>query len=183
MSSLQEQLLKSGLVDKSRANKAKKEKQKQARSNRNSSDKTGGGKPSRAQQEQAKRADRDRQLNLQRQEAANQKAAAAQVKQLIEQNKLERKDGDIPYSFVDQGKVRNILVSAAHKAELTAGGLVIIGSGGGKIRRFDIVPAAVAQKIAERDEKAVIQINDSAGAESNEDDPYADYKIPDDLIW
>ncbi|MFT7557029.1 MAG: hypothetical protein ACI9LO_003363, partial [Planctomycetota bacterium] len=155
--------------------------QKQARTHRHSTDKASGGKVTRAQQEQAKRTERDRELNLQRQKAANEKAAAAQVKQLIEQNRLERKDGDIPYSFVDQGKVKNIMVSAAHKAELTAGRLVIIGTGGGKIRRFDIVPATVAEKIAERDEKAVIQINNST--DSNEDDAYADYQIPDDLIW
>ena len=45
------------------------------------------------------------------------------------------------------------------------------------------MPAPVARKIAERDAAAVIELNDSNKSASAEDDPYADYQVPDDLIW
>jgi uncharacterized protein YaiL (DUF2058 family) len=47
---------------------------------------------------------------------------------------------------------------------------------------YDIVPRAVATKIAERDESAIIVANDQS-AEDEADDEYADYKVPDDLMW
>jgi hypothetical protein len=41
----------------------------------------------------------------------------------------------------------------------------------------------VARKIAERDPETVIELNRQDDSSSAEDDPYADYKIPDDLTW
>jgi uncharacterized protein YaiL (DUF2058 family) len=41
----------------------------------------------------------------------------------------------------------------------------------------------VARKIAERDPETVIELNQQDDSASAEDDPYADYKIPDDLTW
>ena len=50
-------------------------------------------------------------------------------------------------------------------------------------RRFELVPVEVARKIAERDPETVIDLPDQDDSASAEDDPYADYKIPDDLTW
>jgi hypothetical protein len=41
----------------------------------------------------------------------------------------------------------------------------------------------VAQKFAERDADPVVMLNHKADAIELEDDPYADYQIPDDLSW
>jgi hypothetical protein len=49
--------------------------------------------------------------------------------------------------------------------------------------RFEILPAVVAEKIAQRDTDAVVHLNQKVEMEENENDPYADFKIPDDLTW
>jgi len=46
-----------------------------------------------------------------------------------------------------------------------------------------VVPEKVARKIMERDESAVISLHDRQQDDVGEDDPYAGYEIPDDLMW
>ena len=48
---------------------------------------------------------------------------------------------------------------------------------------FELVPKLVAEKIAERDSDSVIKNENVSSSEGMADDPYADYQIPDDLIW
>ena len=183
MASLQDQLLKAGLVDKHKANKASKDKQKQAKLVRKSGARSGNENDTLVQQQRAKKLARDRELNQQQKQASDRKAVAAQVKQLIELNKLDRDDGNIAYSFVYQNKVRNIGVNQVQKDQLTLGRLAIVTLLVNNEHRFEIVPAPVADKIAQRDTDSVVHLNQKVELEESEDDPYADYKIPDDLIW
>lgn len=188
MSSLQEQLLKAGLVDKDKLQKAEKEKQKRRNQSRKTAGKSAAGKvdPKKAAAEKrhAERVARDRALDEKRKQAIDQKAIAAQVKQLIEINKVDRSKGEIPYSFVYRKKIKKLYVGETEKNLLTAGRLAIvtlvINHEG---RRFELVPAEVARKIAERDPEAVIELGETDSESATEDDPYADYKIPDDLTW
>lgn len=183
MASLQEQLLKIGLVDKNKANKAKKDKQKQSKVARNTSGKAVGRENSKAQQAQAKRVERDRELNQKKQKQAEQKAVYAQIKQLIELNKLDRGTGDISYSFIYKNKVKKIFVTEVIKQQLGQGNLAIVRLVLKNERLFEIVPAAIAKKIAQRDENSLVQLNEKVDQEKDADDPYADYQIPDDLTW
>ena len=64
------------------------------------------------------------------------------------------------------------------QAHLVAGRLVIVCQGG----VAELVPRVIAEKIAERDASLVIRVN-KVSAEIDADDPYADFKIPDDLMW
>ena len=48
---------------------------------------------------------------------------------------------------------------------------------------YEIVAEGVARKIMERDESAVVVLHDRKQDEAGEDDPYAGYEIPDDLMW
>ena len=49
---------------------------------------------------------------------------------------------------------------------------------------YEVVPEPVARKIMERDEAAVVVLHErQQQAEQDEDDPYAGYEIPDDLMW
>ncbi len=188
MSSLQEQLLKAGLVDESRAKQANKEKQKRANHARKSVGKSAAKKvdPAKAaaQKRHAERVARDNSLNEKRNQALDQKAIAAQVKQLIETNKVDRSKGEIPYSFVYRKKVKKMFVGETEKNLLSAGRLAIVTLVvNNEGRRFELVPVEVARKIAERDPETVIDLPAAEDSESAEDDPYADYKIPDDLTW
>jgi uncharacterized protein YaiL (DUF2058 family) len=47
---------------------------------------------------------------------------------------------------------------------------------------YELVPNIVADRILARDPQWFISRNDKEEVE-DEDDPYKDYKIPDDLIW
>jgi len=188
MSSLQEQLLKAGLVDKNKLKKAEKEKQKRANQSRRSDGKSATRKkvaaPSAAQKRQAERAERDRVLNEQRKVASEKKAIEAQVKQLVQDYRQERGKGDIPYSFVYRKKVKKIYIGETEKNLLSSGRLaiatIVLNNEG---RRFELVPMDVAKKISQRDPESIIELNIQDDDAAVEDDPYADYKIPDDLTW
>ena len=47
---------------------------------------------------------------------------------------------------------------------------------------YELVPAKVAEKISQRDPQCVVVLNE-ARTELDEEDPYADFQIPDDLMW
>jgi len=183
MDSLQEQLLKAGLVDKKGVNKAKKDKQKRSRVARNTGARSTVKEKTVAQLAQAKRTERDRELNQQKQKQAEQKALVSQIKQLINLNKIDCGQGEIAYSFVYKNKVRKLYVTADIKQQLSQGRLAIVRLVLKSERLFEIVPAAVAAKIAQRDQQSVVQLNQATDKGEIEDDPYADYHIPDDLTW
>ncbi len=175
--SLQNQLLKMGLVDEKKVKQAKKEKHKQAK--QQSKKAVVVDEASRlAQQAAAQKAERDRELNRQRKEEAERKALAAQVRQLIEVNRLPRGEGDIAYNFSDDNKVKRLYVTEQMQRQLGLGRLAIVRLD----EQYELVPTAVAEKIRQRDESCVILCNEPE-AKSEEDDPYADYQIPDDLMW
>jgi len=178
--SLLEQLKKSGLVDK---NKAQQVKQSQYKSQKQ---KTKRGAPAKVdeaqllvQQAHAEKVERDRELNQKKQEEIERKAIAAQVTQLIETNRVKERDGDIAYHFADGNVVKRLYVSEQVHKHLTAGLLAIVKLGDG----YELVPMAVADKIKQRDDRCIIQSEHAAPPVQDEDDPYADYKIPDDLMW
>ena len=175
--SLQNQLLKMGLVDEKRVKQAKKEKHKQAKQQGKKTVPVDEAKRL-AQQAAAQKAERDRELNRQRKEEAERKALAAQVRQLIEANRLPKGEGDIAYNFNHQNKVKRLHVTEQVQRQLGLGRLAIITLDG----QYELVPTAVAEKIRQRDESCVILCNEPE-QRSDEDDPYADYQIPDDLMW
>ena len=121
---------------------------------------------------------RDQALSRKQQEKAQKKALQAQIKQLIEQNRLPQVESDEPYNFIDDGKIRRITVNAANRGALTRSELFIVRHEG----RYDLVPAAVAARIRERDATAVVTIV-AASETAPVDDAYKGFEVPDDLIW
>lgn len=181
MASLQDQLLKAGLIDGKKAKQISKEKRKQNKVAKKSGDVQADEAKLAAEQARAEKVARDRELNAQREAAAQQKAIAAQVKQLIERNRQPKGangQNDIAYHFTFDKKVKKIYVSAAVQDHLIAGRLVVVGEG----EHFELVPRVIADKIAERNPQMVVQPPESSTA-MDEDDPYAGYEIPDDLMW
>ncbi len=176
--SLFEQLKKSGLVD---DKKAKKAKQSQYKNQKNQK-----GKPAQeseatmlAQKSHTEKIERDRQLNQIKKEKAENKAIAAQIKQLIKTNRIEDADGDITYNFTDSNMVKRIYISEEAHKHLMSGHLAIAKLG----ESYELVPGPIANKIKQRDKLSIINCDHPIEAELGKDDPYADYKIPDDLMW
>ena len=176
--SLQDQLLKAGLVDNKKANKIKKNRHKQTRQKQKNKIEATDEVKLAAQQAQAKKAERDRQLNLQRKSEAERKAIAAQVRQLVEMNRQPRDEGDISYSFTDGTLVKRIAVNATQLKQLSNGRLCIIRLD----EQYELIPTRVAEKIQQRDAHTPILSNQSTET-PDEDDPYADFQVPDDLMW
>lgn len=112
---LQEQLLKAGLVTSKKAAKVERTAKKsrvQARE-------------ARAAVEENKKAqlERDKQLSEQQKQAALAKEYKAQVKQLIEMNRITIANGDIGFNFTDGNLIKKIFVDKLTQAQLINGRL------------------------------------------------------------
>lgn len=178
MASLQDQLLKAGLADEKKARSVRNEKRKQRKQQPKGSVQVNEAEI-RARKAREEKAERDRQLNLERQKEAEKKAIQAQIRQLVETNRLDRSKADTSYQFVDGKKIKKILVDDTMVDQLSRGRLAIVRLG----EDYNIVPEKVARKIMERDESAVIVLHDRTQDDQGDDDPYAGYEIPDDLMW
>ncbi|HHU7457504.1 TPA: DUF2058 family protein, partial [Escherichia coli] len=107
---LQEQLLKAGLVTSKKAAKVERTAKKsrvQARE-------------ARAAVEENKKAqlERDKQLSEQQKQAALAKEYKAQVKQLIEMNRITIANGDIGFNFTDGNLIKKIFVDKLTQTQL-----------------------------------------------------------------
>ncbi len=179
--SLFDQLKKSGLVNDKQARQTK---QSQYQSQKQQKVKKGHAAPTDevkrlAQQSQAEKIERDRLLNQQRKEEAERKAISAQIKQLIETNRIDNHNGEITYNFTDSSAVKRLYVNVAVHKDLTNGRLAIAKLDG----RYELIPSAAANKIKERDASYIIACADKSATTPAEDDPYAAYQVPDDLMW
>ncbi|HET8729963.1 MAG TPA: DUF2058 domain-containing protein [Moraxellaceae bacterium] len=172
--SLKDQLLKAGLADAKKARRAEHEKRQMARDpNAETADKL-------AAKALADKAERDRELNRQQQADKEKRAVAAQIRQLIERHRIARTGGDVSYQFTDERKIKKLYVTTAQQAQLANGQVAVVRLGDG----YELVPTVVAEKIRQRDEAVVVLLNLRKPVEAGEeDDPYAAYQIPDDLMW
>jgi uncharacterized protein YaiL (DUF2058 family) len=175
--SLQEQLLKAGLVDKEKAKTIKQTKKKQSKQKLKQKKEVVDEAKLLSQQAQQEKLEKDRELNRLRAEQAKQKEIYSQIKQLIMLNEVADENAEIAYNFTDGTLVQKIYVSSATQQQLIKGQLVIV-----KLEdNYKVIPKVVADKIAMRDETYLIY---QASQETTEqDDFYADYKVPDDLMW
>lgn len=174
---LQEQMLKAGLVTSKKMAKVQRTAKKsrvQAREAREAVEEN-----KKAQQE------RDRLLNEQQRQAVLAKELKAQVKQLIEMNRITIARGDIGFNFTDNNLIKKITVDKVTQAQLINGRLAIARLAGENPNEssYAIIPAVVADKIAQRDAESIILHSALTQEAQDEDDPYADFKIPDDLMW
>jgi len=177
---LQEQLLKAGLVDKNKTNRAKNAKHKKMKLQRNNNQQVIDEARLLAEKAIEEKSVRDRELNRQRDEKAQQKAIIAQIKQLINVNKLSKGNGDDrAYNFEDNKNIKRIYVNQEYHDAIAAGKIAIVKLAG----QYEIVPAPVADKIKMRDDSYIILRNDPSQEDEQCDDFYADYEIPDDLMW
>jgi uncharacterized protein len=176
--SLRDQLLKLGLTTAKEARQARQQVAREQRG-RPKTARTSANRPATASgPANPAKVERDRALNRQREADAQAKARWAEVRQLIEGHRVPKADGHDYFNFVDRGKVRRIAVDADLRARILGGDLAIVRCEG----RYDLVPEATAERIREREPRAVVSL--AAGTDSPQDeDPYKDYVVPDDLQW
>ena len=178
---LQEQLLKAGLVKKSKVAEVARE-QNKARHGK------GPSAPNEIQLEaeraRIEKAERDRALAAERKAQARVAELRAQARQIIEDKKVPR-TGESEYRFTADGAIRTLLVNDDLRKKLSAGVLVIARLGD----RYELLPRAAGDKVRERDASLVVlDHGQDTGAEppatTSEDDAYyAQFQVPDDLVW
>ena len=181
MASLQDQFLKAGIVDKKRIKKVKQEKHKQAKKRLKMPKGTVQVDLNKQQVKeiQADRQANDKAMNKAKQQIADNKAVQAQIIQLVKAHSIDCRDGKISYQFTDVNIIQKIYVTELIQRQLSNGTLAIAKSE----TTYQIIPKVIAEKISQRDESIIILLNDNSRVDVDEDDPYADYQIPDDLMW
>ncbi|NRD73968.1 DUF2058 domain-containing protein [Shewanella sp. VB17] len=175
----QEQLLKAGLVSKQKVQKA----QTQKRRNRKAKVDDGSAelKQQIAEQKQAQ-AIKDKTLNEQRFEAASEKGLVRGL--VTEFTRLAIKlpnSGEVKFNYHFGNKIFALYVDDKLQSQLLNGQLGIV--------RYEETSYLVPHKLVERVNMLVPQwcgylwVKDEKNQDIEEDDPYADYVIPDDLMW
>ena len=81
--------------------------------------------------------------------------------------------------FIDGGKVRRIRADAALRERITRGEVMLVRCEG----RYELVPPDIAEKIRERDARAVVAQSQPVAATEVVDEAYKDFVVPDDLMW
>ncbi|HGN9371826.1 TPA: DUF2058 domain-containing protein [Citrobacter pasteurii] len=174
---LQEQMLKAGLVSSKKMAKVQRTAKKsrvQAREAREA-----------VEENKKAQIERDKQLSDQQKQATLSKEYKAQIKQLIEMNKITISKGDIGYNFTDNNLIKKIYVDKVTQAQLIKGRLAIarLTAESDRDSEYAIIPAVVADKIAQRDGSYIVLNCELSQEAKDEDDPYADFVVPDDLMW
>lgn len=129
--------------------------------------------------------ERDKALSEQQKQAALVKEYKAQIKQLIKMNRIVISKGDVGYHFPVNNVVKKIYVDKTTQAQLISGRLAIarLASAKNGEDEYAIIPAVVANKIAQRDASYIVLSSELSQEAQDEEDPYADFVVPDDLMW
>ena len=178
---LQEQLIKAGLAKKSKAAEVVRE-QNKAR------DAKGPAGPSEIQLEaeraRAEKVERDRALAAESKAKAQIAELRAQARQIIKDRKVPR-SGESEYRFTADGAIRTVLVNEDLRKKLSSGALVIARMD----QSYELLLRAAAEKVRERDASLIVldhgqDLGSEPSASTSEDDAYyAQFKVPDDLVW
>ena len=176
--SLQDQLLKAGLVDEKSVKKAAKDKRKQRRQQKGGASTA---KPAETERQSLDAANkrRDRELNMQRDAAHRARERDAQVKQIIASHVIPLEEGDAVYNFADGGKVKKLYMTESTRARIARGDIAILKNG----EAYVLVPAEIAARVEERTKERVLVFQKGHDEPAVDEDPYAEFQVPDDLKW
>lgn len=173
---LQAQLLKAGLVDNKKAKKLSKQAVHEQRTGQSNEAEL---KAKIAQDKQEKLA-KDQALDLEKKRLLQSKELKAAIIQMINQHKIRDIDGEVSYQFIDESKIKKIYLNQQIYNALVSGSLVIAKESEG----YAVLPKALADRINDKMEGFIIVNNSEKNEQiTDEEDPYAAYVIPDDLMW
>lgn len=172
---LQAQLLKAGLVD----NKKAKKLSKQAVHEKRTGDGTEAEIKANIEKAKQEKLAKDHAIEQEKKALLQEKELKAAIMQMIQQHKIRDTDGEISYQFIDE-KIKKIYLNQQIYNALVAGSLVIARDN----ESYAILPKALADRINAKMEGFIIVNNSEKNEQTtDEEDPYAAYVIPDDLMW
>ncbi len=183
--SLRDQLLKTGLVSKTEAKQVEKQakskyhqqRKKKKRGKTETVDtESAAYMAAKAREEEIALA---KKLNQQKEAERLQKALLAQVSDMIKAHQVNDIKADIAYHFLEGKIVKKIFVNAKQQKQLSNGDLAITVLDDSHY----IVPVPIAEKILERLPEVVVYLNKEKASDVDDEQAYADYPVPDDLMW
>ncbi|MHA3054528.1 DUF2058 domain-containing protein [Acinetobacter sp. ANC 4633] len=173
---LQAQLLKAGLVDNKKAKKLTKQAQHEQRAGLSNDAEI----KAKIAQDQQQKQEKDQVLNSEKQRQLEEKTLKANIIQMIGQHKIKDTDGDSIYQFIDENKIKKVYINQQIYNALVAGSLVIAKEN----EQYAYLPKALADRIEQKMSGFILwKKSDENQETTNEEDPYAAYVIPDDLMW
>lgn len=181
MASLQEQLMKSGLVNKQKAQQAQTDKRRQAKQKK----KKGTVVISEVQIAIQEKSELQRQIDLdknqQTQEQLAIRSAHGKLIQMIAQHCEKNYQGELDYHFTYDNKIKRIAVTPQIQQGLIKGLLAICVLN----EEFYLINKEAAEKLFAIDQSVLVALHDQSDnvAIQDEEDPYAEFAVPDDLIW
>lgn len=173
---LQAQLLKAGLVDNKKAKKLSKQAVHEQRTGQSSEAEL----KAKIEKDQQEKLAKDQALSLEKKLALDEKTLRSSVIQMISHHKIKETDGDVTYQFIDDSKIKKVYINQQIYNALVSGSLVVAKDHD----RYAFLPKALAERINEKLTGFILVNNSENTAEvTDEEDPYAAYVIPDDLMW
>ena len=178
--SLQDQLKKSGLVSKKKSQQLDAEKRKKIKA-KNKGQKINNEIAEKVKQAELQKNRDDQKRNKQQQQQIKQNEEKARIKQIIDKAKIKDYDGDTAFNFQFNNKIKTLHLNKENYDGLVAGsvGLCQIDN------IISLLPNTTVNKINSINPAYVVLHQDKPNTttETASDDPYADYEIPDDLMW
>lgn len=172
---LQAQLLKAGLVDNKKAKKLTKQSQHEQRLGQQDHS-----VKEKIEQDKQSKQHKDALLNAEKQKQLEEKTLKSNIQQMIKQHQIKKVDGDIAYQFIDEKKIKKLYLNQQVYNALVNSNLVIAKDG----EQYAVLPSALADRIEQKMTGFIIFNKSSENLETtDEEDPYAAYVIPDDLMW
>jgi len=110
------------------------------------------------------------------------KTIRVEIKKLLRANKLNDKDGEIPYNYIINSQVKRFYLNAEQQKRITNGELVITNWND----RSYLIPSLIVGELHKLHPALPIAsaiADDKSKEHEKIDEEYADYVIPDDLTW
>ena len=189
--SLRDQLVEAGLATKKQGKKANRQSQSKASLREkkskvhNETTQKETEERKRAKKAQYEKVARDKQRAKEQNKKAAEKALRAEIKQIIvtnDQRGNKPNNDDVAYNFLHNKKVKKIFVPENQRDMLSRGELVVVNNDG----IYHLVTKDVATSIAKRDPRRIIahHSNPQNSEQNSElDEHYKKFQIPDDLDW
>ena len=177
--SLQDQLLKAGLISKGKAKLDKQNNRKKKRRQRQQGGASDNAVATSVQAQRKAQQERDKALNREREQARARKALRVQMRQLLRGNRVNDKKAEERYNFAVDERLKSLYVTLEQRRGLMQGKLAVVLFGDS----LYLVPLEVLDKARAMDAGVKVHINQPEEQAADADDPYADYHVPDDLMW
>ena len=181
MASLQEQLMNSGLINKQKAKQAQTEKRRKAKQKKKKGTVIASDVQLAVQEKVELQKQKDLEKNQETQEELTIRAAHGKLIQMIAQHCEKNYQGELDYHFTYDKKVKRIAVTQEIQKGLIKGHFAICVLND----EFYLINKEAAGKLREIDESVLVALHDQTEneTEDNQDDPYAEFAVPDDLMW